>query len=69
MSISEISPIGLPESLKYSSLPSISDDVTCYQVNVAPSGLTSVQGATVDSTPFIATGAGGFRTNPSTPRI
>ena len=42
MSISDISPIGLPQSLKYDQLPSISVSVTNYQVSVAPSGLTQV---------------------------
>ena len=46
MSISEISPFGLPQSLNYDNLPSIPDSCTAYQVNVAPSGLTVVTGAT-----------------------
>ena len=47
MSISDISPIGLPQSLKYDQLPSISDSVTNYQVSVSPSGLTQVGPVTV----------------------
>ena len=50
MSISNISPIGLPQSLKYDNLPSISDSVTAYQVSVAPSGLTTVGPVNIDST-------------------
>ena len=61
MSISEISPIGLPSCLKYDSLPSIPDGVSAYQVSVAPSGLTVVTGATIDNTSsptFVATSGG-----------
>ena len=62
MSISEISPIGLPNSLKYGdNLPSIPNDLTAYQVSVAPSGLTVVTGATIDNTAsptFVANSAG-----------
>ena len=47
MSISDISPIGLPQSLKYDQLPSISDSVTNYQVSVASSGLTQVGPVTI----------------------
>ena len=47
MSISDISPIGLPQSLKYDQLPSISDSVTNYQVSVAPSELTQIGPVTV----------------------
>ena len=50
MSISDISPIGLPASLKYDNHPSISDSVTSYQVSVAPSGLTTVGPVNIDST-------------------
>ena len=62
MSISEISPIGLPNSLKYGdNLPSIPNDLTAYQVSVAPSGLTVVTGATINNTgspTFVANSAG-----------
>jgi hypothetical protein len=56
MSISDISPIGLPVSLKYDQLPSISDAVSNYQVSVAPSGLTIVGPVSTDTaggTPFV----------------
>lgn len=62
MSISEISPLGLPQSLRYENLPSIPDSCTSYQVNIAPSGLTVVTGATIDNTgspTFVANNAGG----------
>ena len=61
MSISDISPFGLPQSLNYDNLPSIPDSCTSYQVNVAPSGLTVVTGATIDnvsSPTFVANNAG-----------
>ena len=60
MSISDISPIGLPQSLKYDQLPSISDSVTNYQVSVAPSGLTQVGPVSVvgADTPLVKDGAG-----------
>jgi len=61
MSISEISPFGLPQSLNYDNLPSIPDSCTAYQVNVAPSGLIVVTGATIDNTgspTFVANNAG-----------
>ena len=60
MSISDISPIGLPQSLKYDQLPSISDSVTNYQVSVAPSGLTQVGPVTIAAgePAFVAAGAG-----------
>ena len=56
MSISDISPIGLPVSLIYDQLPSISDAVSNYQVSVAPSGLTIVGPVSTDTaggTPFV----------------
>ena len=60
MSISDISPIGLPQSLKYDQLPSISDSVTQYQVSVSPSGLTQVGPVSVVAAdvPFVANKAG-----------
>ena len=60
MSISDISPIGLPQSLKYDQLPSISDFVTNYQVSVAPSGLTQIGpiSVTAADVPFVANKAG-----------
>jgi hypothetical protein len=60
MSISDISPIGLPQSLKYDQLPSISDSVTNYQVSGTPSGLTQVGPVTVAAgdNAFAANGAG-----------
>ena len=59
-SISEISPIGLPVSLQYSQLPSISDSCTNYQVSVQPSGLTIVGPVTTDvaNAPFTPSGIG-----------
>ena len=64
MSISDISPIGLPQSLKYDQLPSISDSVTNYQVSVAPSGLTQVGPVTIAAgeNAFVAAGAGFLNT-------
>ena len=62
MSISDISPLGLPQSLRYENLPSIPYSCTSYQVNIAPSGLTVVTGATIDNTgspTFVANNAGG----------
>jgi hypothetical protein len=44
LSITDTSPIGLPQSLKYDQLPSIPDGVNSYSVNVAPSGLASITG-------------------------
>jgi len=61
MSISDISPLGLPQSLKYENLPSIPDSCTAYTVNVAPSGLPVVTGSTIDNTgspTFVANAAG-----------
>jgi hypothetical protein len=61
MSISDISPLGLPVNLKYDNLPSIPDSVSSYTVQVAPSGLTTVSGATIDNTgspTFVANNAG-----------
>ena len=62
MSISEISPFGLPQSLNYQEmLPSIPDSCTSYSVNIAPAGLTVVTGATIDNTgspTFIANSGG-----------
>ena len=60
MSISDISPIGLPQSLKYDQLPSISDSVTNYQVSVATSDLTQVGPVTLvaGENAFVAAGAG-----------
>ena len=60
MSISDISPIGLPQSLKYDQLPSISDSVTNYQVSVAPSGLTQVGPITTGASEsaFVVSGSG-----------
>jgi hypothetical protein len=59
MSISDISPIGLPQSLKYDQLPSISDSVTNYQVSVAPSELTTIGPVTITAAApaFTANGA------------
>ena len=48
-SINEISPIGLPLSLQYSQLPSISDSVSNYQVSVTPSGITQVGPVSTDT--------------------
>jgi hypothetical protein len=51
MSISEISPLGLPVQLKYDNfLPSIPDSVSSYTVQVASSELTVATGATIDNT-------------------
>jgi hypothetical protein len=61
MSISEISPFGLPQSLNYDNLPSLPDSCTAYAVNVAPSELTVVTGVTIDNTgspTFVANNAG-----------
>ena len=61
MSISEISPLGLPVNLKYENLPSIPDSVSAYTVQEAPSGLTVVTGSTIDNTgspTFVANNAG-----------
>ena len=60
MSISDISPIGLPQSLKYDQLPSISNSVTNYQVSVSPSGLTQVGPVSVvaGDTAFVQNAAG-----------
>jgi len=61
MSISDISPIGLPVSLKYDQLPSISDAVSNYQVSVSPSGLTQVGPISTDTaggTPFVVSDIG-----------
>jgi hypothetical protein len=49
MSISDISPTGLPVSLKYDQLPSISDSVSNYQVFVSPSGITQVGPVSTDT--------------------
>ena len=63
MSVSEISPYGLPQNLKYDEvLPSVPDSLSSYVANIAASGLTIVQGATIDnvgSPTFVANGAGG----------
>jgi hypothetical protein len=63
MSVSEISPYGLPQNLKYDDvLPSVPDSLSSYVANIAASGLTIVQGATIDnvgSPTFVANGAGG----------
>ena len=48
--------IGLPVSLKYDQLPSISDAVRNFQVSVSPSGLTQVGPISTDTaggTPFV----------------
>jgi hypothetical protein len=61
MSISDISPIGLPQSLNFKeNLPSISDSVTAYAVSVAPAGLTVVTGPTYNnaSGTFVANDSG-----------
>jgi hypothetical protein len=50
MTITDISPVGLPQSLRYDQLPSIPDSVQSYSVSVAPSGLTEVVGATITPT-------------------
>jgi hypothetical protein len=56
--ISSISPVGLPSNLQYTQLPSVPDSVNSYSVSVAPSGLTSVSGATISTTVFVANNAG-----------
>ena len=70
MSISDISPTGLPVSLKYDQLPSISDSVSNYQVFVSPSGITQVGPVSTDTlggTPFVRTSIGFVNTSfPST---
>jgi hypothetical protein len=56
MSISDISPAGLPVSLKYDQLPSVSDVVSNYQVFVSPSGITQVGPVSTDTqgeVPFV----------------
>ena len=66
MSISEISPIGLPVSLQYSQLPSISDSVSNYQVSVTPSGITQVGSVSTDragGTPFVRNDIGFVNTS------
>ena len=66
MSISDISPIGLPVSLKYDQLPSISDAVSNYQVSVSPSGLTQVGPAVTDvagGTPYVRNSIGFINTS------
>ena len=63
MSISDISSIGLPQSLKYDRLPSISVSVTNYQVSVAPSGLTTIGPVTIPAAaPAFTTNGAGFTT-------
>jgi len=64
MSISDISPIGLPQSLKYDQLPSISDSVTNYQVSVSPSGLTQVGPVTTDGLAHFVQNGSGFLSTP-----
>ena len=64
MSISDISPIGLPQSLKYDQLPSISDSVTNYQVSVSPSGLTQVGPVTTDGLAHFVQNGCGFLSTP-----
>ena len=66
MSISDISPIGLPSSLKYDQLPSISDSVTNYAVSVAPSGLTVVGPVTTGDVPAFVQNGSGFINAPFT---
>jgi len=69
-SITDISPVGLPVSLKYDQLPSISDAVSNYQVFVSPSGITQVGPVSTDTlggTPFVRTSIGFVNTSfPST---
>ena len=50
------SSIGLPNNLKYDLPPSFSDSARAYTVNVAPDGITSVQGPTPPATIFTALG-------------
>jgi len=70
MSISDISPTGLPVSLKYDQPPSISDAVCNYQIFVSPSGITQVGPVSTDTlggTPFVRTSIGFVNTSfPST---
>ena len=65
-SINEISPIGLPVSLQYSQLPSISDSVSNYQVSVTPSGITQVGPVSTDTAggaPFVQNSIGFVNTS------
>ena len=67
MSISDISPIGLPQSLNFKDqLPSISDSVTNYAVSVAPSGLTVVGPVTTGDVPAFVQNGSGFINAPFT---
>lgn len=52
--------IGLPQALKYDLPPSLSDSARAYSVNVAPDGITQVQGPTPTSTAFVANNTGSF---------
>lgn len=52
--------IGLPQVLKYELPPSMSDSARAYSVNVAPDGITQVQGPTPTSTSFVANSTGVF---------
>ena len=64
MSISNISPTGLPVSIKYDQLPSISDALSNYQVFFSPSGITQVGPVSTDTlggVPFVSV-AYGFST-------
>ena len=54
MSIAEISPVGLPQSLKYDNLPSCPESLNSYMISVAPSGITQVSGATLNTVVFDA---------------
>ena len=46
------SSIGLPSNLKYDLPPSFSDSARAYSVNIAPDGITSVQGSVPPAAPF-----------------
>jgi hypothetical protein len=69
-SITDISPVGLPVSLQYSQLPSISDSVSNYQIFVSPSGITQVGPVSTDTlggVPFVQNSIGFVNTSfPST---
>ena len=71
MSITDISPTGLPVSLKYNDLlPSIGNEVSNYQVFVSPSGITQVGPVSTDTlggVPFVRNDIGFVNTSfPST---
>ena len=54
------SQIGLPASLKYDLLPSLSDSARSYSVNIGPDGITSVAGPAMTATAFVANSTGAF---------